>query len=418
MSLTSIILVGCFLLFVLLPYIFYRRRSLSNPEEFAVGARNYGWFGITSGLSATFVGGAALLNLPSIGYTYRWYALADVIPTAAALFLSALVIAPVIRRVKAVSLGTYLRSSGTLVAGVSGILSLVVYTLISGAQILALTRLLSEHIPLATELIAIFCAGFVGAYILYNGYRAVTLTDRLQFIVMLVFFLGIIGIAVLFTGPANTQHAEVPAKQMPLDMILLLGTTLLFVPVSQDVHVRIHSAKSLSHAIGGCIGAGVAYLAFGITAVYMGVHAAKSGLANECFQVMVVFKDSRKCSGHECLAKTYNIPDKNATSLIQMVSCNLHSSFLEVEKLIAEITRNAKFGEPSPSFLGKVIGHLQVDMVRRYRFASSPAGFDDLNEFLRNIDAPSVVPAIFKPCGKFVTCVMIQNVDIQLTLLA
>jgi hypothetical protein len=35
-----------------------------------------------AGLSATFVGGVAVINLAALGYRFGWYGLSDVIPTS------------------------------------------------------------------------------------------------------------------------------------------------------------------------------------------------------------------------------------------------------------------------------------------------------------------------------------------------
>ncbi len=280
MDAVGIALVVAFGTFVSLPYLF--RRLGPGQGRFAVGHRDYGWLSITAGLSATFVGGAALLNLPSLGFTYGWYGLADVIPSAVGLLVSGLVIAPFIRRAKAMSVGTYLATAGPLVGAVSGILGFVVYTLIAGAQLLALARLVEQHVPLPPGLIAALGGLAVSAYIIYGGFASVLLTDRVQFGVMMVLFLGLVGAAQIFgASPPPAGSSAYRAEAMPLDMVVLLGLPLLFLPASQDVHVRIHAASSLRHARLGCLGAAVAYLAFGIVAVSVGVVTARAGTALE-----------------------------------------------------------------------------------------------------------------------------------------
>jgi Na+/proline symporter len=269
-------LVVAFGVFVSIPYLF--RRLGSCKGRFVVGRRNYGWLSITAGLSTSFIGGAALLNLPSLGFTYGWYGLADVIPSTIGLLLSGFVIAPLIRRTEAVSVGTYLATAGPLVAAASGILGFVVYTLIAAAQLLAMARLLEQHVPLPLGLISALGGLAVAAYIIYGGFASVLLTDRVQFGVMTVLFLGIVGAALLFsTSPRPPGSNPLQVEAMPLDMVVLLGLPLLFLPASQDVHVRIHAASSLRNARLGCIGAAAAYLAFGIVAVSIGVVTARAG---------------------------------------------------------------------------------------------------------------------------------------------
>ena len=49
---------------------------------------------------------------------------------------------------------------------------------------------------------------------------------------------------------------------MSTDLLLLLALPLLFVPVSQDVHIRINSAKSPRDALTGVLLAGLCYFVF------------------------------------------------------------------------------------------------------------------------------------------------------------
>ncbi len=279
MDFTAAVLLIVFLLLVVLPYFFRRTVKDEATETFAVGRRDYGWFGLTAGLSATFVGGAAMLNLPSVGYTFGWWALADVIPTTLALLMCGVVLVPVLRaRPDALSVGTYLQRSGRLISVVAGLLSFVVYTLIAAAQLLAVATLLGTYLPVPTPWLTAGVGIAVGSYIAFNGYRAVTLTDKTQFVLMLLGFVCVMAIVVTIAPGFEGAVEPFEATRMPLNMVLLLGIPLLFVPASQDVHVRIHSAVSRRHAMIGCLCAAAAYLIFGTLATAIGVTAAESGL--------------------------------------------------------------------------------------------------------------------------------------------
>ena len=89
---------------------------------------------------------------------------------------------------------------------------------------------------------------------------------------------------------------------------------------------------------------------------------------------------------------------------------------LEVEQLVAEVLGDTKFGQPCPRFLRQVIGDLDVDVVGRDQFLSCPTLLDNLDEFFRDIDAPTVVPPVFEPFGKFLAGVVIQHVDVEFAL--
>ena len=178
----------------------------------------------------------------------------------------------------AFSLGSFLRESGRLTAIVSGLLSTVVYTLITAAQIVALLRILQPYFSISPTLLATFATMGIAAYIFFGGYSAVTVTDVIQFIMMSISYFAVTGFF-LFTGTTSPSAQPIPTQPMPLDLILLLALPLLFVPVSQDVHIRIHSAKAKRDATVGILLAGLVYLLFGFISVSVGTTLARNGVA-------------------------------------------------------------------------------------------------------------------------------------------
>ncbi len=277
MSATSVVVIAAYLVFIGIPYLRRLKISERHYGAFAVGRHNYNWFWILCGLSATYVGGAAVLNLPSLGYTYGWYGLADVLPTSIALLISAVVLAPLSQRKNALSLGTFLRGRSGIVVFTVGLLSGVVYTLITAAQIVALTTALHPYVPIEKSILATISTIGVLAYIYIGGYESVTFTDVIQFLCMIfMYFIPVGLLAILYK--TEVQVAPIVTTPMAPDLIVLLGIPLLFVPVSQDLHIRLHSARSLNDSRYGTLLAGVAYLLFGIISVGIGVLLAKHGV--------------------------------------------------------------------------------------------------------------------------------------------
>jgi solute:Na+ symporter, SSS family len=277
----SIIIVIAFAALVLSPY-FLRRFSRSKSSDygsFAVGNRDFGWFRICAGLSATFVGGAAVINLAGLGYTFGYFGLADVLPTSLALLFSALVLVPKIKEKSGISLGGYLRGSSKLAGGAVGLLSAVVYTLVSAAQIIALIKLAQPFFPgVPAAAIAGIGTCAVAAYIYFGGYSAVTVTDVIQFVVMATLYFALVGVTLVISESQGSGPVIAP-KAMDVDLILLLGLSLFFVPISQDVHIRINSAKSEKDARLGVLLAGVCYLIFGLVSIGVGMSLAQAGVA-------------------------------------------------------------------------------------------------------------------------------------------
>ncbi len=279
MTPNSYIILAAFCAMVASPYLLRRfsRAGTDAYGTFAVGARNFGWFRIMAGLSATFVGGAAVINLAGLGYAFGWYGLSDVIPTSVALVASAVIIVPILARRRNISLGGYLQGSGKLVSAATGLLSTVVYTLITAAQIVALIRVVQPYFAVPASLIALIATVAVAAYLLYGGYASVTVTDVIQFIVMTLCYFALVGVTLLVGAPPAAA-APIATKVMSLDLILLLALPLLFVPVSQDLHIRINSAASPRDAKLGVALAGLCYFLFGLISVSVGRTMAIAGI--------------------------------------------------------------------------------------------------------------------------------------------
>jgi len=137
----------------------------------------------------------------------------------------------------------------------------------------------------------------------------------------------------------------------------------------------------------------------------------------ECFDTMIILEDAGERSRHQRLAETNNIADYNTPALVQMVGSDLHRRLLEFKKSVAEIAGDTEFRQTGPRLLGKVIGHLNVNVIRRDRIGARPTGVDDLDKLLRNIDAEPVIPTVFEPPGKFITGIVVKNIYIEFALL-
>lgn len=74
-----------------------------------------------------------------------------------------------------------------------------------------------------------------------------------------------------------TKGDAVDPKVMPFELIFLLSLPLFFVPISQDLHLRINSARSAAAAQKGILAAAVVYAVFGILAILVGRFMAANG---------------------------------------------------------------------------------------------------------------------------------------------
>jgi Na+/proline symporter len=188
-------------------------------------------------------------------------------------------VVPRLCRRPGISLGGFLQVSDRLVDITTGLLSTVVYTLVTAAQIVALIKVVQPFFPVPAPVLALAATLGIAAYVLYGGYASVTVTDVIQFLVMGVCYFGLVGLSLLAGAGGPGAGAPIPPQTMPLDLVLLLATPFLFIPVSQDLHIRVNSAASPGHARLGVAVAAAAYLVFGIVSVSVGRALAQAGIA-------------------------------------------------------------------------------------------------------------------------------------------
>ena len=98
------------------------------------------------------------------------------------------------------------------------------------------------------------------------------------------------------------------------------------------------------------------------------------------------------------------------------MSSNPHSRFLKVKKDVLELPRNMELRESRASFLRQVIRHLNIDVVGRNQSLASPAFLNDLNQFLGDVEAEAIIPAIIEPLREFLRGIVIKNVNIEFPL--
>lgn len=271
---TLIVIIGV----IFFPFLFKRDRP-AVLNSFVVGDRSFGAFMVNCGLSATFIGGAAILNLGTLAYTYGWYALADIIPTSGALILAALFFVKPIRQSKQVSIGAYLAAGNEpYIRQVVGLLGVVLYTLIFAAQVVAVTSLLASYFPIPKTLLAILLVAPMAVYVLRMGYFAVTISDVMQYLMMIAGYLVFVGVGLVVVDVPKVAD-PISQIKLPFDTVLTLALPLLFVPASQDLYVRIASAKSDKAATIGVLSAALSYFLFGMIAICIGFLAANAGIA-------------------------------------------------------------------------------------------------------------------------------------------
>jgi SSS family solute:Na+ symporter len=276
----AILALAAVALFIAVGFLNKRMKWNASVSEFA--GRNTGitWFRVAVGLAMTFAGGAATLNMASLGYQYGWQPLID----PAVVLLAGVLALPFVvymRTGESNTIGELLSGQSQYLHIFYGLVSGVVYVLLAAAQFVALGKLLAPLLPdIPVTVVIAIPSVLIYIYIVLGGLRSVTQTDILQFILISAFFaipsiLAFVG----FASHSNGGTVAAPEfEAIPFELAAYLTFPLLFVPFSQDLAVRARAARSLGQArVGIAIGV-VMYAVVVAAAVHIGVYARQQGL--------------------------------------------------------------------------------------------------------------------------------------------
>ncbi len=255
-------------------YGFFGKRKSEDPINTKLST-----FRIAAGLSMSFIGGAATIAMAGIGYANGWIGLVD--PIAVLLGGIAVIVYISMFPIPSANQGTsaFLAGGSVLRTMVYASCSLFVYVLLASAQVVALQKI---FIPFVGDQIAFAFAIIIFAliigYIYLGGIGAVTRTDVVQFVVVITLFVfpATYGLVSLTANAVSLT----PIQKTPLDLrtILLLSLSFVFVPLSQDVWIRIRSANNAGTAKKGVLFGVLIYTAIVSLAVGLGFFSSEYGL--------------------------------------------------------------------------------------------------------------------------------------------
>ena len=257
-----------------------KNRKTTSIESFSTLRNRLSWFVTAAGVSMTFLGGAALLNIASLGYRYKWYTLID--PFA---FIIGIIISVVLvknyRNDTGITISQLVSGSNRRLSLYVGFITSVVFLMVISAQFVAFSKLLAPYFPgVSTALLVTVPSGFVLLYVFLGGFAAVTNTDILQLFFMFLFLLIPVGYYAVIQEPAVPEPVLDNSifAPMPGELIIYLFISAVFIPLSQDVNIRAKSAKNARHARRGLIFGAIFYALVVVACGYIGVTLAEHGI--------------------------------------------------------------------------------------------------------------------------------------------
>lgn len=278
MTLSQIAIVVAMLCFVAVGLL-VKKSSMASYSVFTMSKGKLGWFTIAAGISMTFAGGATILTTASVSYTFKWYSLVDPI----ALMVGLLIVIFLYKKYKCddgVTISDLLSSNYKGLTILIGIVTSFTFILIVAANFVALSKLLHPYFPTIHPLLMTFVLStLVFSYVFYGGFNSVTRTDMLQYVLITLFLV----LPILLFALANNCHVATGRVAheyvvMPTDYIILFSIPILFTPLSQDINLRIKSAKSTKAGKIGLMMGGVFYFTIALSAAYVGIYLGNNNI--------------------------------------------------------------------------------------------------------------------------------------------
>ena len=128
-------------------------------------------------------------------------------------------------------------------------------------------------------------------------------------------------------------------------------------------------------------------------------------------------KHAGQRGGHQSLAETDDVTENDTAAFFQMPGRNANGSGLKFQQGAAHIRRDGELGQSGTGFFRQVIGHLDVNLIGRRTFRPRPTFVNHLDEFLGDVHAPMVFPAIFKPACEFFGGVVVEDIHVEFALM-
>ncbi len=279
MTLDQIFIIISIIVFLIVGH-FFKNRKINSIKEYTIHEGKLNWFPIAAGISMTFAGGAAILNMASLGYTFKWYTLIDPIALVLGILIAVLLFDKY-RKDNGITISNLFSGNYKKLNVLIGIITSFVFILIVAAQFVALSKLVSPYFPNINPLIiTLILSTAIFSYVFWGGFSSVTRTDILQllfigFFLILPVLYFILSNNNIFSNSSNNKHQFI---SMPLNYIILFSIPILFIPLSQDVNIRVKSSKNKQNGVLGLVtGAGL-YFSIVLVASYIGIYLGKSGV--------------------------------------------------------------------------------------------------------------------------------------------
>ena len=284
----QIIIILAILSFLVIGFLI-KKGQIKTFGDFSISRDKLSWFPIAAGISMTYAGGAALLNMASLGHSFKWQGMVDPLGLIGGIIIVIFFIKRY-RQDKGVTISDLLSGSNKKLSILIGFITTFVFTLILASQFVALSKILVPYFPnINHKILTVLPSALIFSYVFVGGFGSVTKTDILQLCFIGAFL--ILPILYFVSSETNISTSTSPEFiKMPLNLMILLGISLIYLPVSQDINIRVKSAKNSKQAIIGLLAGACLYTLIIATSTFIGITLAKGGIElNDTEQAFPIF---------------------------------------------------------------------------------------------------------------------------------
>lgn len=262
---------------------FYAKTKIKSSEDYHLAGRRLGPIMLAGTLAATEIGGGSSVGVASKAYgewglSAGWY----VVSAGVAIILVSFV-APFMRRALATTVPEIIgRRYGKSSQIISSILSVVASSALTAVQITATASIVHVLTGFSLNWAILISGTIVVFYTFLGGMWSVTLTDFVQFFIIVIGFAIAVPFAFSAAGGVDTVLNNIPKEQLGFTKIgwpTIIGLTLMYFmtfSTGQEAVQRYYSAKDEKTAVWGSVLCGVLMTVYAFIPAVLGLIALSS----------------------------------------------------------------------------------------------------------------------------------------------
>jgi len=262
---------------------FYAKTKIKSSEDYHLAGRRLGPIMLAGTLAATEIGGGSSVGVASKAYgewglSAGWY----VVSAGVAIILVSFV-APFMRRALATTVPEIIgRRYGKSSQIISSILSVVASSALTAVQITATASIVHVLTGFSLNWAILISGTIVVFYTFLGGMWSVTLTDFVQFFIIVIGFAIAVPFAFSAAGGVDTVLNNLPKEQLGFTKIgwpTIIGLTLMYFmtfSTGQEAVQRYYSAKDEKTAVWGSVLCGVLMTIYAFIPAVLGLIALSS----------------------------------------------------------------------------------------------------------------------------------------------